>query len=820
MTVPRFRRRTGSRNPGLVLPFALASFLVIFVTGAALFTSISRHLVARQRQSAIVHAEFVANSTLRYGLTSKRLTFLIPIRGQEYRQISRYVRMRVMRPPVVGVTIWRSDGTIIFSHEPDLVGARARLPDDIREVFARSQSSSSVADARADPDLGKNAPAKVLKTYVPLYMDPRQEDGPPVAVMEIDEDYATFQAEVNALLRTVLIVLGVSLSILWALLLPIVHRVSKRLSHQNSELREAEMKHRAVVENIPAITYTESVQDWRTLYISPQVETLLGITPERWIADPSSRERALHPEDRAAAMQDRAAGRQAAQPFASEYRMVARDGRIRWFRDEAVVLRDERGKPTLFQGVMLDVTEGKLAEEQLAFLAYHDNLTRLPNRSMFEEMLELALARARRHNLAVGVLYMDLDDFKLVNDSLGHSAGDELLRQVADRLRELTRDTDVVARQGGDEFLVLLADVERDRLDQSGDRPDNASFVAESVAARIQESLRAPFTLGQTEVYVSASIGISLYPDDASDAESLLTSADSAMYESKNTSPGNFVIHSQVGGVSATKLSLSTRLRRAVEEGDWVLHYQPIVDLATGRINGVEALIRWPDPRGGLVPPGEFIPLAEEMGLIEQIGEWVLSELARQHALWRDQCMEIYTSFNLSPRQLWQADLVHRITEQIRLSGIDPGMMVAEITESAAMTDPDRTRRILGALNERGVRLAIDDFGTGHSSLARLKHLPVDMLKIDRSFIREVPDDPDTVSMVRAMIELARSLRVTPLAEGIESEAQWRFLLSSGCSLGQGFYFSGPVPPEQITSLVIAGGFGSPVPAPLAGQPA
>ena len=570
-------------------------------------------------------------------------------------------------------------------------------------------------------------------------------------------------------------------------------------------LREAELRYRTLIEQIPAIVYIAEAGetgDW--VYISPQIESIVGYTPEQWMAHPRPFSTHLHPADRERVLAEEAFSQATGEPLHSEFRMLARDGRTVWIRDEALLIQDDAGRPVLWQGVMYDITEQKQAEEQVAFLAYHDKLTGLPNRVMFEELLDLAMTRARRSDLAVAVLYVDLDNFKLVNDSLGHAAGDQALQMLGMRLREAVRETDVVARQSGDEFLVLLADVERGNR---GPRPEaeNSVVIAQAIAERIHDALRSPFMIGDTEFFITASIGISLFPFDGEGTSVLLRNADAAMYRSKRSGPGGFAMFSTDTADPLTKLSLTTRLRRAVQRKEWMLHYQPVVDLNDGHLVGVEALLRWPDPNRGMIPPGEFIPLAEEMGLIEAIGDWVLEEVCRQSKAWRSSGLMLEISFNLSPRQLWQANLVQSILGTLQYSKVHPKTVVVEITESSAMTDPDRTMRVLQQMHSSGLRLAIDDFGTGYSSLARLKEMPVDILKVDRSFVKDIPGDQHSSSMVHAIIQMALGLGMTPLAEGIETEEQWRFLAEHGCSLGQGYFFSRPVTAEDITQRYVWG---------------
>ena len=556
-----------------------------------------------------------------------------------------------------------------------------------------------------------------------------------------------------------------------------------------------------MIERGPAITYIDGIEESApTIYVSPQVTDLLGYTPEEWIEDPEMWPRLVHPDDRARALAENARHNETGEPFRLEYRLFAKDGHVVWVHDEAMMVRDERGMPRYSHGVIMDISDRKRTEEQGAFQAYHDELTGLPSRAMFEELLELSVARARRHDGSVAVLSVDLNEFRLVNDSLGHQAGDALLSAVADRLRDATRETDLVARRGGDQFLLLLADLDRD-----DGAIDSAVVRAQGVAQRIQDSLVAPFRVGGTEVYVAASIGISLFPNDAAETGTLLRNAETAMYEAKRNGRSSFVLAPRNALDSSAKLAFVTRLRKAVELQRWVLHYQPVVDLDTGLMLSVEALIRWVEPNGTMVPPNDFIPLAEELGLIEQIGDWVVRELTYQVQAWRELDIDLEVGFNLSPRQFWQPDLAKRIQREFRAGGVDPSKVLVEVTESSAMMDPDRAQAILGELHEAGFAIAIDDFGTGYSSLSRLRDMPVKVLKIDRSFVSGVHDDRQARSIVSAFLELASGLDIVTLAEGIETREELDFLREHGCNLGQGFYFSRPVPPEEIIAFALGG---------------
>jgi diguanylate cyclase (GGDEF)-like protein/PAS domain S-box-containing protein len=566
--------------------------------------------------------------------------------------------------------------------------------------------------------------------------------------------------------------------------------------------RFAEQQYRSIVEHIPAVTYIDAVNEQAAaVYVSPQIERLLGYSQQEWLADPDLWPKILHPDDRARALAENARHNETGEPFVLEYRMFTKDGRVVWVFDQASLVRDEHGAPLFSHGVMLDISERKHDEEQVAFLAYHDELTGLPSRSMFEELLSLSIDRARRHDGSVAVVCLDLDDFRLVNDSLGHHHGDELLKLMADRLRESTRETDLVARRGGDQFLLLLADMERE---ERGDM-DAAMIRAESVVQHIHQSLTTPFVVAGTELYISASMGISLFPQDGDESGGLLRNAEAAMYQSKKSGPAGYVVSARGSFDSSAKLQFVTRLRKAVENRRWTLHYQPVIDLSDGSMTGVEALIRWIEPDGTMIPPGDFIPLAEELGLIEAIGDWVVDEVVYQAGAWRDLGIDLEIGFNLSPRQFWQPDLAGRILSQITEGGVDPARIVVEVTESSAMIDPDRAQEILWELHGGGLRIAIDDFGTGYSSLSRLRDVPIDLLKIDRSFVSGVDADPQAASIVSAFIELALGLGMTTLAEGIETRGELDLLVARGCEMGQGYLFSRPVPPEEIIAFALGG---------------
>jgi diguanylate cyclase (GGDEF)-like protein len=530
-------------------------------------------------------------------------------------------------------------------------------------------------------------------------------------------------------------------------------------------------------------------------FIGEGLESLIGPIPEGRTPE-QAWEEAVHPDEKAEydAVSERLLR---GEPAELEYRLVGYDGHTRWVWDRMRPRRTEDGR-VLIDGIVADVTERKLAADELAeaqrqltHIAFHDSLTGLPNRSAFEERLKAALDRCADQRCATAVLFIDLDNFKLINDSFGHAAGDELLRAVAGRLSRATRGGDVVARQGGDEFLILIADIASDEV----------QGAAEAVARKIRRTLQAPFIVSGIEIFVSASIGISLFPIDAEDSETLLKHADAAMYRAKDDGRDCFRLYALDSETAFEQLSIAGRLRGAVVSGtDLLLHYQPIVRLDSAEIVGVEALIRWQDG-DRLVPPLEFLPLAERTGLMGPLSDWVVGEACRQAKRWRDAGLDLYVSVNLPP-SFWQPTAMRHVLTTIETFGLNPDRLMIEITESAMMVETRRNMEpVLAELHERGLRLAIDDFGSGHSSLSRLNQMWVSTLKIDRSFVQDLPYDPNSAVLVSSIIQLAQNLGLEPLAEGIETEEQRAFFLAHGCDLGQGFHFSRPVPADEIEEL-------------------
>jgi diguanylate cyclase (GGDEF)-like protein/PAS domain S-box-containing protein len=463
---------------------------------------------------------------------------------------------------------------------------------------------------------------------------------------------------------------------------------------------------------------------------------------------------------------------------------VYADGERRFDEDDAVFLRG-------IANILATAVERQEARNRLTYLAQYDALTKLPNRRQLGAYLEDAIAQAGLHGRRAAVMFIDLDRFKNVNDMLGHGVGDQLLVQAAGRLEACAGGGDVVARLGGDEFAVVLP-----HLADNGDAAD--------IAGRIIDALAQPFDLQGQQLFVSASIGIASYPEDGASAEQLLKSADTAMYGAKNNGRNNYQFYSAaLHEDAAQRMQLESQLRQALERGEFLLHYQPKLDLAGGAISGFEALLRWNHPQRGLVPPLEFISILEDTGLIIPVGDWVIAEVCRQLRSWEAAGLLVPpVAINLSARQLQQADLAAGIERIVTDAGVDPALLEFELTESMLMTNPEAAVTILSRIKALGMRLSVDDFGTGYSSLAYLKRFPLDALKIDRTFVRDLPDDPDDAAITKAVIRLAHSLNLKVVAEGVEDIAQLRELEKYNCDEIQGYYVSRPLPAADCAALL------------------
>lgn len=473
-------------------------------------------------------------------------------------------------------------------------------------------------------------------------------------------------------------------------------------------------------------------------------------------------------------------------PVANEIRFPTVNG----IRDLETLLTPVWGSDGSIQAVVStvrDITERKSYEAQLRYQANYDALTQLPNRNLLQDRLGHAIAHAHRYGRSVAVLFLDLDRFKMVNDSLGHRVGDALLQAAAARLTACVRKDDTVARLGGDEFVIVLEDL-------SGDD------VATRVASKVLTVMENPFSIDDQEFFINCSLGISLFPRDGKDQETLIKNADTALHRAKDQGRGQIQFYTaEINTLVAKRLALETGLRRALEANEFRLHYQPQIDLNQGHIIGMEALLRWHHPQWGMIMPAEFISLAEETGLIVPIGEWALRTACAQLRAWHDADLpRIIVSVNLSSRQFMQVNLIDRVTQVLQETELEARYLELEITESLLMRDVEGAVTILGAFKAMGLHLAIDDFGTGYSSLNYLKRFPIGRLKIDRSFVRDVTTNPDDAAIAQAVIALAHSLGLEVLAEGVETEAQLAFLRSKRCHQMQGYYFSSPLAPEEM----------------------
>ncbi|MEN8303237.1 MAG: EAL domain-containing protein [Campylobacterota bacterium] len=509
----------------------------------------------------------------------------------------------------------------------------------------------------------------------------------------------------------------------------------------------------------------------------------------------------IHPDDRELVNEAYASSLKNKKPYEIIHRLLLKDGKIRYIKEQCETKFDEKGHPLVSIGTVQDITkqhqmENELLEQKniLDHQAHHDSLTGLPNRVLFNDRLEQAIEKAKRKNSKVALLFIDLDHFKEINDSLGHSFGDEVLKTVTSRLKDSIRKEDSLARFGGDEFTVILED-----LNQGQD--------ASLIASKILLSLSKAIDIEEHIMHVSSSIGISLYPDDGEEIQNLLKYADSAMYKAKDEGRNNYQYYSsEMTELAFERVVMETALRAGIKKEEFVVYYQPQVDGVTDKLIGMEALVRWQHPTMGLVSPAKFIPLAESTGLIVELDRYVMKTAMKQMAQWyKDELNPGVLAMNLAVKQLKQDDFIDLLQSLLEESNCKPQWIELEVTEGQVMNNPEEAIKILQGINDLGIELAIDDFGTGYSSLAYLKRLPINKLKIDQAFVRELPDDEEDVGITRAVIALAKSLNLRIIAEGVETKEQKDFLVENGCKDIQGYFYAKPMPADEMEIVLQKG---------------
>jgi diguanylate cyclase (GGDEF)-like protein/PAS domain S-box-containing protein len=556
------------------------------------------------------------------------------------------------------------------------------------------------------------------------------------------------------------------------------------------EAREIERRYRALVEQLPLVVYVDALDEASSnIFTSEQIEPLLGYTVAEWRDDPELFVRTLHPDDRDRVLAAHARTHRTHEPLSLEYRLVARDESVVWVRDDGVIVLGDEGEPLYLQGYLLDITPERELQEQLRLQALFDPLTGLANRAFFHEQLEHAVSMRTESESDTAVVFIDLDEFKQINDQHGHSVGDEVLATLGERLKTVIRAGDSVARLGGDEFAILLTSVRE---------PAEPAVVAE----RLLEQITAPIEVAGRQLSLTASVGIALGNSGAE----LLKQADAAMYRAKSNGDADYAFYDdELDQAALNRFKRIAELREAISEKQFTLAYQPVVNLDPFQVVGLEALLRWQHPTLGEVPPLDFIPLAEESGLIVQIGRWVLLEACFYASRLRELLgRDFEIAVNVSARQLQHPEFVDHVDNALERADLPAHLLTLELTESVLVASGERAEQQLAALKDRGVKLALDDFGTGYASLAYLQRLPVDIVKIDRSFTAKIDTGAEDLALLEGIVGLGKALGLQLVAEGIERDAQQGIVQGLGCHGAQGFHFGRPAPAAAATRALTA----------------
>lgn len=782
----------------LRLQFSIVSLIAIIASAVTLSIyyrqSTINQLIAVEERNYIALTQTIANTLIPRYRDFLELAESLPqaqlVKNPLSQQLHDEVEATVKGLPILKIKIFDTNGKTLFSTDASQTGS-IKPPDYPGSRISRSGDViSTISEREKFVGVDGNAVSNrtVLSSYLPIY---GEQDKNIVGVFEIYSDITARLAEIERKQLEVSIMVLAILSLLYLVLLLFVTRAERILTRQHSEHRQAtelsarlgrlldKSSNEIYIFDADSLKFTHVNQGGRDNlgYNAQELSKMTAVDLKPEVSD----------EEFSALIEPLRNGASEQVIFETVHRR--KDGSC--YPVDVLLQYSPAEDPPVFVAMILDITEKKKADDTLNYLAYYDNLTGLPNRSLFVDRLEQAMKVADRYEQLVAVLFIDLDKFKNINDSLGHDAGDSLLKNAAERLSSCIRSSDTVARWGGDEFCLLLQNIHH---------IENVNIVADKIIERFAE----PFSIKDKKMFVTASIGIILYPLDETDVKSLLKNADTAMYHAKEKGRNNYQYYNhEMSARLEQRIELEHELRHALERDEFTLQYQPQVDIQQDRIVGIEALIRWQHPERGMVPPDEFIGIAEETGLILPIGEWVLQQACQQmQALRNTGLPSIHVSINLSVRQLRESTLVDKVSQVLQQTGLEPSMLDLEITESMLMSDIDRVKQTLKELSELGVSISVDDFGTGHSSLAYLKQFPISTLKIDRSFITDIPEDKDDVSITIAIINMARGLGIKTVAEGVEMKEQLDFLKTHECNLMQGYYFSKPVAFDEIVTLL------------------